>query len=69
MHMCLVPARRFPSKHHHVAGPPSSQSGPQDQRNQAQRPAVRGGRDVCGNAGPEASVAKRGECIGMRRGC
>jgi hypothetical protein len=27
----LISARRFPSKCHHVAGPPSCQSGPQDQ--------------------------------------
>lgn len=47
-----------------MAGPPGGQSGRQDQRDQAQRPAVCGGRDVCGNAGPEASVAKRGERVG-----
>lgn len=71
MHMCLhlpVSARRLPSKHHHVAGPPSSQSGQQDQQNQAQCPAVRRGRDVCGDAGPKASVAERGECTVLRRG-
>lgn len=62
----LVSARGFPPEHHHVAGPPGGQSGPQDQRNQARRPAVCWGRDVSGNASPEASVAERGEHIGWR---
>lgn len=67
--MCLhhsVSARGFPSEHHHVAGPPSRQSGAQDQQHQTQRLAVCWGRDVCGNAGPKASVAKRGECIELK---
>lgn len=67
--MCLhrsVSARGFPSEHHYVAGPPSRQSGAQDQQHQTQRLAVRWGCDVRGNAGPKASVAKGGECMELR---
>lgn len=54
-------ARGFPAEHHNVAGPSSSQSSEQDQRNQAQSPTVCGWRDVSGDAGPQAAVAERGE--------